>query len=191
MHNPLCYNTCVRGGIVGFRQGENAMYQIGDQVVYGVHGVCRVVDQEERVIDRKRVTYLALVPVGQAGSRYLVPTHNALAMSKLRNMLSKEELAQLMDSEEVRADVWIRDENQRKQTYRELISSGDRARLMQMVRSLYRHKAAQSAVGRKVHLCDDNFLRDAEKILTGEVSVVMGLDFEQARQYIRKKLEDA
>ena len=167
------------------------MYQIGDQVVYGVHGVCRVVDQEERVIDRKRVTYLALVPVGQAGSRYLVPTHNALAMSKLRNMLSKEELAQLMDSEEVRADVWIRDENQRKQTYRELISSGDRARLMQMVRSLYRHKAAQSAVGRKVHLCDDNFLRDAEKILTGEVSVVMGLDFEQARQYIRKKLEDA
>ena len=56
------------------------MYQIGDQVVYGIHGVCCVVEQEERVIDRKRVTYLVLEPVGQDGSRYLVPTHNAAAM---------------------------------------------------------------------------------------------------------------
>ena len=166
------------------------MYQIGEQVVYGVHGVCRVVDQEERVIDRKRVVYLALEPVGQDGSRYLVPTHNAAAMSKVKAMLSQEEFSKLMDSEEVRADGWIRDENLRKQTYRELISSGDRVRLMQMVRTLYRHKAAQSAAGRKVHLCDDNFLRDAEKLLTGEVSVVMGMDPEQARQYIRNKLKE-
>lgn len=166
------------------------MYQIGEQVVYGVHGVCRVVDQEERVVDRKRVVYLALEPVGQDGSRYLVPTHNAAAMSKVKAMLSKEELSALMASEQVRADGWIRDENLRKQTYRELISSGDRARLMQMVRSLYRHKAAQSAAGRKVHLCDDNFLRDAEKLLTGEVSVVMGLDAEQAKQYIRSRLKE-
>ena len=166
------------------------MYQIGEQVVYGVHGVCRVVDQEERVIDRKRVVYLALEPVGQDGSRYLVPTHNAAAMGKVKAMLSQEEFSKLMDSEEVRADGWIRDENLRKQTYRELISSGDRVRLMQMVRTLYRHKAAQSAAGRKVHLCDDNFLRDAEKLLTGEVSVVMGMDPEQARQYIRNKLKE-
>ena len=166
------------------------MYQIGDQVVYGVHGVCRVVDQEERVIDRKRVTYLALVPVGQAGSRYLVPTHNTVAMSKLRHMLSKEELAQLMDSEEVRADVWIRDENQRKQTYRELIGSGDRTKLMQMVRALHRHKIAQAAAGRKVHQCDDNFLRDAEKLLLGEVSIVMEMDSDHAKQYISSKLKE-
>ena len=166
------------------------MYQIGDQVVYGVHGVCRVVEQEERVVDRKRVTYLALEPVGQDGSRYLVPTHNAAAMSKVRAMLSKEALSALMDSDEVRNDGWIRDENQRKQTYRELISSGDRVKLMQMVRTLYRHKAAQSAAGRKVHLCDDNFLRDAEKLISGEVAVVMGLDPEQAKQFVRNKLKE-
>lgn len=166
------------------------MYQIGDQVVYGVHGVCRVVDQEERIVDRKHLTYLALEPVSQDGSRYLVPTHNAAAMSKLKHMLSREELAALMDSEEVRADGWIKDENQRKQTYRELISSGDRAKLMQMVRTLYRHKASQAASGRKVHLCDDNFLRDAEKLLVGEISVVMGMEPDQAKQFIRSKLKE-
>lgn len=166
------------------------MYQVGDKVVYGVHGVCNVVDQEEKVIDRKRVTYLALEPVGQTGSKYLVPTHNAAAMAKIRHMLSREELETLMDSEEVLTDGWIKDENQRKQTYRELIGSGDRAKLMQMVRTLYRHKKAQTAAGKKVHLCDDNFLRDAEKLLIGEFSIVLEMEPEEAKQYIRNKLKE-
>ena len=152
------------------------MYQVGDQVVYGVHGVCKVVDQEERVIDRKKVIYLALEPIGQAGSRYFVPTHNAAAMAKVRNMLSREELEAMMESEEVLADGWIRDENQRKQTYRELIGSGDRVRLLQMDRTLYRHRKTQSAAGKKCHLCDENFLRDAEKLLIGELSIVLNMD---------------
>lgn len=166
------------------------MYQIGDKVVYGVHGVCVVVDQEERVIDRKRLTYLALEPIRQDGSRYLVPTHNAAAMAKLSTMLTKEELEMLITSEAVQQDGWIRDENQRKQAYRELIGSGDRAKLMQMVRTLYRHKAAQTAAGRKCHLCDENFLRDAEKLLISEVSIVMDVDPDQAKQYIRSKLKE-
>lgn len=166
------------------------MYQIGERVVYGIHGVCRVVEQEERIVDRKHLTYLALEPVGQDGSRYLVPTHNASAMSKVKRMLSREELTALMDSDEVRQGGWISDENQRKHTYRELIGSGDRTRLMQMVRALYRHKSAQSAAGRKVHLCDDNFLRDAEKLLAGEVATVMNMDAEQAKAFIRNKLKE-
>ena len=166
------------------------MYQIGDKVVYGVHGVCMVVDQEERMIDRKRQVYLALEPVGQGGSRYFVPTHNAAAMAKLRHMLTREELVEMIESEAVHTDGWIQDENQRKQTYRELISSGDRARLMQMVCTLYKHKAAQAAAGRKCHLCDDNFLRDAEKLLIREIAIVMEIDQEQAKQFVRSKLKE-
>lgn len=165
------------------------MYQIGDQVLYGIHGVCRVVDLEERVVDRKRLTYLALEPEGQQGSRYLVPTHNETAMSKLRQVLTVPELEMLLHSDQVREDHWIRDENQRKQAYRELINSGDRAALMGMVATLYRHKAAQTAVGRKCHLCDENFLRDAEKLLSSEVSIVMGMDYNEARTYLSQQLK--
>ena len=166
------------------------MFQVGDKVVYGIHGVCVIVDQEERVIDRKKVTYLVLEPVGQEGSRYLVPTHNAAAMAKLKCMLSKEQLETLIQSESVQADCWIKDENQRKQAYRELISSGDREKLMQMVRTLYRHKAAQSAAGKKCHLCDENFLRDAEKLLISEISIVMCMGADETKQYIRHKLKE-
>ena len=166
------------------------MYRIGDSVVYGVHGVCMVVDQEEWIIDRKRHMYLVLEPASRDGSRYLVPTHNANAMAKLRRMLTKEEMETLVNSEEVMRDGWIADEGQRKQAYRELISSGDYAKLMQMVHTLYRHKAAQAASGKKCHLCDENFLRDAEKLLIGEVSIVLGIEPEQAKQYLRSKLKE-
>ena len=164
------------------------MFQAGDRVVYGIHGVCDIIDSETKIVDKKQVTYLVLEPLGQPGSRYLVPTHNELAMGKLKKMLTREELEALMQSDFVRQDSWIRDEGVRKQTYRTLISSGDREKLMAMVHTLYCHKEEQQAAGRKVHLCDDNFLRDAEKLLIGEVSIVMGMDTDAARQYVRSQL---
>ena len=165
------------------------MYQIGDRVVYGIHGVCRVMEKEERVVDRKTVKYLILEPMDQPGSRYMIPIHNALAMSKVKPMLTNEELTSLLESQEVSEDSWIRDENQRKQAYRELISCGDRVRLMQMVRTLYKHRSEQLTAKRKVHICDDNFLRDAEKLLSSEIAVVTGVGVEEARQFLRSKLK--
>lgn len=160
------------------------MYQIGDFVVYGVHGVCRIVETEERTVDRKCVSYYVLEPAEQSGARYLIPMHNQAAVSKLRPVLSREELNALLRSEEVRGQEWIADENRRKQTYRELIGSGDRAALIRMVGALHRHKSEQTAAGRKFHLCDENFLRDAEKILNAEFSLVLGIEPGQVGSYI-------
>lgn len=167
------------------------MYGIGDVIIYGIHGVCRVADSEERVVDRKRVTYLVLEPDGQQGTRYLVPTHNASAMSKIHPVLTEPQLEELFSADMVHEDHWIRDENQRKQAYRDLIVSGDRAALMGMVASLYHHKEAQTAAGRKCHQSDENFLRDAEKLLSGEVALVKGISAEEAREYLRRRLREA
>lgn len=164
------------------------MYQIGDQVVYGFHGVCRIMGEEVQSIDGKRVVYLALEPIGQEGARYLVPTHNAAAMGKLRRMLRREELEALLHADGLHEAKWIPDENLRKNTYRELIGRGNVEQLITMMAALYRHKKQQQSNGRKVHLCDDNFLRDAEKLLIGEAAVVLGLSQEEARNYLRTTL---
>ena len=72
-------------------------------MVYGIHGVCRILDQEIMIVDRKKTAYLVLEPVGQEGARYLVPCDNAAAMSKLRPMLTQQELEALIQSQEVPA----------------------------------------------------------------------------------------
>ena len=62
--------------------GGRNMYQAGDRVLYGMHGVCCVKAAEERVLDGTKRLFLVLEPEGQTGCQYLVPTHNAAAMAK-------------------------------------------------------------------------------------------------------------
>lgn len=167
------------------------MYRAGDWVVYGIHGVCRVIGTEKQLVNRKRTQYLVLEPLTQTESRFYLPTENPIAMAKLKAVLSKEELTALVNSEEVHEDAWIQEENQRKQYYRELIGSGDRISLMKMVSTLYRYKALQAAAGRKFHQSDENFLRDAEKLLSSEISLVMELSPDEARDFLRAQLKSA
>lgn len=167
------------------------MYQSGDQVLYGIHGVCRILGVEERSVDRKVVSYYVLEPMEQSGSRFYVPTANQAALAKLRRLLSRQELEAMLISESVREDAWIEDEGRRKQCYRELISSGDRAALLKMICSLYRHKQRLTDTGKKFHLCDENFLKDAEKLLSAEFSLVLGIPMEKIGKYIAEKIKDS
>ena len=153
------------------------MYQNGDWVMYGIHGVCRVAGTEKQLVNRKRTQFLVLEPMTQSESRFYLPTENPTAMAKLKAVLSKDELSELLASDAVRQDAWIQEENHRKQHYRELIGSGDRVAIMKMVSTLYRYKIAQAEAGRKFHQSDENFLRDAEKLLASEIALVM--DFSQ------------
>lgn len=164
------------------------MYQIGDDVIYGIHGVCRVVGMEVRNVDRKKVEYLVLEPLEQTGAKFYIPSHNPAAMAKLRPVMTKAELDSLLRVESLRENAWIEDENQRKLYYRELITGGDREALLRMVGTLHRHKEAQAAAGRKFHLCDENFLRDAQKLLNNEFSFVLGIEQSQVGQYVMEEL---
>lgn len=160
------------------------MFQLGQQVVYGIHGICLLLDVEVKSIGRQKVEYFVLEPVNQPGTRYYIPMNNPAAMAKLSPLLSKPELDQLFEHLQSYDEVWISDENQRKQMYRSLINSTDRAKLISMVRALHIHKQMQADSGKKFHQCDDNFLRDAEKLLNAEVSAVLQVSPKEATEYI-------
>lgn len=166
------------------------MYQIGDLVVYGCQGVCRIVATEERSTERKNITYYVLVPVDQTGATYRIPTENPAALAKLRPIISREKIDALLQDEQVRKLCWISDENQRKQRYRELISSGDYKALLMMIHAIHQHKESQMEAGRKLHMADENFLRDAQRLLAGEFSVALGIAPEQVGTYILSALNE-
>ena len=164
------------------------MLQQGSRVVYGMHGVCTIVGLEKRKVNGNIVEYYVLEPAKQSGDRYYVPTQNAAAVAKMKPILTKEQLDTLLSSPQVADNAWIADENQRKQKYRELITSGDRAALISMVKALHIHKESQLAQGRRLHLCDENFLRDAEGLLGGEFSLVLGIAPNEVGSYIQNRI---
>lgn len=165
------------------------MYRVGDYVVYGSHGVCRIVSREDRRIDRRVIEYFSLEPLGQPGAVFYVPSQNPAALAKLRPLMEREELDELLCSDQVRNGCWIDDENRRKLRYRELIVSADRKALVTMVHTLHLHKQALSAEGKKCHQCDENFLHDAQKILTAEFALVLGIDPDAVPEYISALLQ--
>ena len=101
----------------------------------------------------------------------------------------RQQIDDLLTLEQINSCSWIEDENQRKQQYRELINSGDCAGLIGMIRLLYRHKEHQLSQGRKFHMCDENFLRDAEKLLASEFSYVLNIPSNEVGQYIQDHLK--
>lgn len=165
------------------------MYCCGDLVVYGIHGVCTIAKIEDRTVDKKVISYYVLSPVDQTSSEYYVPVHNAAAVAKIRPLLDRSSLEDLLHSESVKLDAWIADEGKRKQNYKELICSGDRAALLRMVRTLHLQRKTQLAMSRKFHLCDENFLRDAERLLYSEFSIVLGIPTSEVATYIHEQLE--
>lgn len=160
------------------------MYQIGQRVIYGIHGVCQIVDISIKSVGRDKVRYYMLEPVEQPGSRYYIPTEKPAAVAKLSPILSRQDLDALLQEELHPEEIWIEDENQRKNKYRELISSGDRRALLAMIHALHLHKSKQAELGRKFHLCDENFLRDAERLLASEFAMVLNKSLEETVQYI-------
>jgi CarD family transcriptional regulator len=156
--------------------------------MYGIHGVCKIVDKELRTIDRKKMEYLVLEPVNQNSSRFYVPSGNPNAMAKLRRLMTRQELETLLVSGDIRQPCWIEDENLRKQHYRDLVSTGDRVALLRMLYTLYRHRESQLSSGRKFHLCDENFLRDAQRLIETEFAAVLQIPTTEVHAYVMEKL---
>lgn len=164
-------------------------FQRGDQVVYGIHGVCRVVDIEKKTVDRKTVEYYVLQPSNQTEATYYVPVHNEAAVAKMRKMLTARQLDALLDSDQILEDCWINEENLRKDRYRKLIARADCAELIGMIRSLHLHRQRQLEAGKKFHICDENFLKDAQRLIASEVSQILDIPPAQVEGYIRSRLE--
>lgn len=164
-------------------------FQCGDRVVYGIHGVCTITDVECRKVDRKTVEYFVLAPCGQGDARYFVPVHNEAAVAKMRKLLTQQELDALLESDEVRQDYWIPEENLRKERYRYLVAHGACTELIGMIRCLYLQRQRQLKAGRKFHICDENFLKDAKRLITAEVAQILCIPPQEAETYLRTRLE--
>lgn len=165
------------------------MFKCGDKVLYGSHGICEILETEVRRIDKRNIEYFVLRPLNQSGARFYIPTGNEAALSKLQPILTAAQIENLIKQQKEQPDAWIADEGQRKQRYKELISGGDRGALIRMVHALHKHREQQQSAGRKFHLCDENFLRDAEKLLSAEFSLVLDIPEDKIGEYVTSTIE--
>ena len=165
------------------------MFNKGDAVLYGSNGVCHVVGTDIQDLYGDMIEYLVLKPVCDTNSTVFVPIKNQNLMSRIIPVLSEKQVYEFIDDIPNEETIWIDDEKQRKQFYQSIISQYDRKKLVRIIKTLYLHKISQQQKGRKLHQADEQLLRQAEKLLYSEFSVVLNIPHDEILPLITKQIE--
>lgn len=165
------------------------MFKINDVVVYGSQGVCEIVGIDEKKIDGVIYNYFVLKPKNDNATTFYVPTWNEKAWRKMRKVMTKKDVNVLIDSMPSQIPTWIANENERKETYKKILASGDQAAIISMVQALYLHKKEREAEGKRLHMSDEHFMKDAEQILYNEWQYVLNVDKAGLMAYIFERIE--
>ena len=165
------------------------MFKINDGVVYGSQGVCDIVGINEQKVNGAIRNYYVLKPKNDKGATFYIPTWNEKAWGKMRKVMTKEDVNALIDSMPGKKTTWIANENERKEAYRKTLASGDQAAIISMVQALFLHKKQREAEGKRLHMSDGYFMKDAEQILYNEWQYVLNVDKAGLMAYIFDRIE--
>lgn len=165
------------------------MFQVGDRVIYGTEGVCRVERVEKLRVSGQTALYYVLSPVYREGATVYVPLDNERLTERMKRVLSAEELEALLAETAQTEPLWIDNPNERKQLYSVVLLGGDRQALLRLVRTLYLRREKLTAQGKHLRAADDQALRDAERMINGEFALVLNIPRHEVPAYIRARLE--
>ncbi|MBC3515791.1 CarD family transcriptional regulator [Neobittarella massiliensis] len=165
------------------------MFQQNDTVLYGAQGVCRIAEISVMDLCGNKEEYYVLRPVYDEKSTIFVPAANQKLCDKMRRILSAEEIYALIRSMPDKENIWIEDENQRREAYRTILAGGDRVQLVQLIKTLYTHQQLQQQKGRKLHASDEHFMKEAERMLYEEFAHVLKIKPQQVLPLIVEQIE--
>ena len=163
--------------------------QIGEVLLYGTNGVCRLDDVRTEKLGMNVRTYYILTPIRNSNSTIFVPEDNLKLVGQMRSLLTAEELSSLFsecaDREE---EAWISDARARSEYYKSILASGERAPLLSALRTLYVHRAELGAKGKQLCVSDESFFTRVEEIFVDELSTVLSLSREDGRVWLYRSL---
>lgn len=167
------------------------MFKVNDTIMYGTQGICKIVEIAEKDFMGAKKEYYVLKPINDAGATLFAPKNNAKIEAKMRRILSKEEINELIETMPYEEANWISNENERKEKYKSIIASGDRVELIKMIKALYFHKKEREADGKHLYLSDERFFKEAERILYDEFQYVLKIQRDELMSFIFARIEKA
>ncbi len=167
------------------------MFQIGDYMIYGNNGVCRV--ENVGTIDMipgipKDKIYYTLKPLYIKGSTIYTSADNQKV--PIRSLISKEKAMELIDEIKEIETLWITNEKQREDIYKEELATCDCRELIKMIKTVYQRMQSRLAEGKKVTSSDKKYFKIAQDSLYGELAVVLDMEKEEVEEFITERIKE-
>ena len=160
------------------------MFQIGESVVYGTTGVCKISalgPLSMHGVDRKR-RYYTLQPLYQEGAVY-VPADGAKC-ARMRYPLSSQEAERLLERIPEIAPCEIQNFNykQRTDAFSAALHRNSCDSLVGIIKAVEQKK--RNFREKQQYNVDNNFWKQAMRLLCGELSYALGLPLEETRSRV-------
>lgn len=164
------------------------MFQPGEVIVYGTSGVCRV----EEIThlpggDRKRM-YYKLKPLWQDGVIYAPLDSEKIPMRPVISRQEAEDLIGRMPG--IQAAVCRGTTVQAlAQQYQSAVRDGGHQALIEMMKSIYLKRGQAEAKNRRLGIVDERYMKQAERMLYGELATALEIPYDEVGDYIAARLE--
>ncbi|MCB1174515.1 MAG: transcriptional regulator [Leptospiraceae bacterium] len=156
-------------------------FQVGDYVVYPMHGVGEIqAIQKQVILGKRKECYMLEIPSNNM--RVMIPVENASTIG-IRAIISKREVRKILDL--LRKDEVDTEEDWkiRYQNNLEKIKSGDIYAVAEVCRNLYKR-----ARDKELSLMERRLYESAYSLVTNEIAVTRGEDVEAASNLISEVL---
>ena len=155
------------------------MFNIGDKVVYPMHGagIIEAIEEKE-ILGAKKKYYVMVMPVGEM--KVMVPMDNVEKVG-LREVIEKESVSKVFKILEGPAELTSTNWNRRYRSNMDKIKTGNIFKVAEVVRSLLlREQEKGLSTGER------NMLESAKQILMSELLMVLGVNAVEMKSSLEK-----
>ena len=165
------------------------MFGVGEYVVYGNDGVCKVDAVGSLNMDGRQTEkqYYTLLPVYFGGTKVYCPVESEKVV--LRRILSREETDQLIREIPSMKPLEVSDERARENVYKSALKTCDCHELVRLIKTVHSRREKRLSGGKKVTAVDEKYFRVAEDQLYGELAIPLAIDRSEVRRYISEQIE--
>lgn len=166
--------------------------KIGEKIIYGSQGIMTLTDERYEVIGDEKKLYYVLSGADTATSALTyVPKDNERLCALIKPLLSREELERVLSAfDKSRSPEWNENSRMRQEIFKRTLEGGSRVDILSVIYLIRESGKRRLAEGKKNFLSDENVLKRAEKILSSEISIVFGIDDEEAMKKIDEAIEN-
>lgn len=164
------------------------MFKIGEYIVYGMNGVCRVEEigpMNLSGIDSNK-EYYTLSPLYTKGSRVFTPVDNQKVV--MRPVISRQDACDLIDEIKSVERIEVADDKHRELAYKEALKSCDCRELIRIINTVLKRKKERLAQGKKMSACDERYLKQAQDSLYGEFAISLKMEKDEVEDYIEHRI---
>lgn len=164
------------------------MFGIGEYIVYGTNGICRVEDICFSPYDKTDTrTYYLLIPQNNPmSSSIYTPVDNDRV--PMRALMTNDEIEELIASMREIELLTIPVEKQRREIYRTTIGALCPRGYVSVIKTVQRRREELTAAHKHVPVSDLEYGRLAKHLLHSELAHVLGMEEAAIEAYIEERL---